>query len=336
MSLLKSGSPILRLPDEVLVHIISFLPSVTSIVALARTCARLRKLATDVKVIRHLDFGEDPDVTIETLSFFTQPDLCAKVERLKLSGACGLQPDTIQSELGKMVHLVELDVRGIKFTPEQFSIILSKLSSLAELSFTWPWPEIDASDVVQEVGENAYRDFNMNTWPWRWKHFGTPQQESVTDKRYKNLKLLNITFVNRHKFLSLGSVSRLLFDCPNLENFSLTVRNPDSSDQKNLFHPIQGQPRSCGLVNISNKIDNLVLDFETVNVLPPMTYSQCFVRLNIEYFIRNLDFANDANADKIDSKKISKLNGWLRFKETGKVKWSDELELKRIFFIAIR
>ena len=72
MSLLKSGSPILRLPDEVLVHIISFLPSMTSIVTLARTCNRLRKLATDVKVIRHLDFAEDTDVTIETLSFFTQ------------------------------------------------------------------------------------------------------------------------------------------------------------------------------------------------------------------------------------------------------------------------
>ena len=331
MSLLKSGSPILRLPDEVLVHIISFLPSMTSIVTLARTCNRLRKLATDVKVIRHLDFAEDTDVTIETLSFFTQPDLCAKVERLKLSGACGLQPDMIQSEVGKMVHLVELDVRGIKFTPEQFSIIMSKLSSLAELSFTWPWPEIDASDVVQEVGENAYRDFNMNTWPWRWKHFGTPQQESVTDKRYKNLKLLNITFVNRHKFLSLDSVHRLLFDCPNLENFSLYVRNPDSSDKKNLFHPMPDKRMS--VVNISNKIDNLVLDFETVNILPPMTFAQCCVRLNIEYFIRNLNFANDV---KIDANKISKLKGWLRFKETEEVKWSDQLKLKRFFSVGIR
>ena len=77
----------------------------------------------------------------------------------------------------------------------------------------------------------------------------------------------------------------------------------------------------------------LVLDFETVNISPPMTFSQCCVRLNIEYFIRNLNFANDV---KIDANKISKLKGWLRFKETEKVKWSDQLKLKRFFSVGIR
>ena len=76
------------LPDEILVHILSYLdlslPS--DVFNISRTCARLKKIAGDQRFIKRLNIRMDPKFTKETLSFFTDPSISDKIQEVDIQG----------------------------------------------------------------------------------------------------------------------------------------------------------------------------------------------------------------------------------------------------------
>ena len=88
MSLFRSEPTLTDLPDEILVHILSYLdlslPS--DVFNISRTCARLKKIAGDQRFIKRLNIRRDPKFTKETLSFFTDPSISDKIQEVDIQG----------------------------------------------------------------------------------------------------------------------------------------------------------------------------------------------------------------------------------------------------------
>ena len=88
MSLFRPEPTLTGLPDEILVHILSYLdlslPS--DVFNISRTCARLQKIAGDQRFIKSLNIRMDPKFTKETLSFFTDPSNSDKIQEVDIQG----------------------------------------------------------------------------------------------------------------------------------------------------------------------------------------------------------------------------------------------------------
>ena len=131
---------ILSLSDEVVVHILSFLSSGVDIVNVALSCTKLARLARDKRVIRRLSFRRDIRLTHSSYkSFLSVPSTCDKIKQLNLNGVYWIQPSLLHPQLIKMKNLTDLHVGDVLFTAKQFSALLSKLTLLTKLSFTWSW-----------------------------------------------------------------------------------------------------------------------------------------------------------------------------------------------------
>ena len=88
MSLFRPEPTLTDLPDEILVHILSYLelslPS--DVFNISRTCARLQKIAGDQRFIKSLNIRMDPKFTKETLSFFTDHSNSDKIQEVDIQG----------------------------------------------------------------------------------------------------------------------------------------------------------------------------------------------------------------------------------------------------------
>ena len=88
MSLFRPEPTLTDLPDEILVHILSYLdlslPS--DVFNISRTCARLKKIAGDQRFVKRLNIRMDPKFTKETLSFFTDPSISDKIQEVDIQG----------------------------------------------------------------------------------------------------------------------------------------------------------------------------------------------------------------------------------------------------------
>ena len=131
---------ILSLSDEVVVHILSFLSSGVDIISVALSCTKLARLARDKRVVRRLSFRRDTRLTHSSYkSFLSVPSTCDKIKQLNLNGVYWIQPSLLHAQLIKMKNLTDLHVGDVLFTAKQFSALLSKLTLLTKLSFTWSW-----------------------------------------------------------------------------------------------------------------------------------------------------------------------------------------------------
>ena len=92
MSLCQSDPSLLGLPDEILVHILTFLSLKSDVYNTALTCARLQKVAVDRRIIRRLDVSEDPKFTKKALTFFTDSAISDKIQELNIEGVSWIKP----------------------------------------------------------------------------------------------------------------------------------------------------------------------------------------------------------------------------------------------------
>ena len=92
MSLCQSDPSLLGLPDEILVHILTFLALKSDVYNTALTCARLQKVAVDRRIIRRLDVSEDPKFTKKALTFFTDSAISDKIQELNIEGVSWIKP----------------------------------------------------------------------------------------------------------------------------------------------------------------------------------------------------------------------------------------------------
>ena len=88
MSLFRPEPTLTDLPDEILVHILSYLdlslPS--DVFNISSTCVRLKNIAGDQRFIKRLNIRMDPKFTKETLSFFTDPSISDKIQEVDIQG----------------------------------------------------------------------------------------------------------------------------------------------------------------------------------------------------------------------------------------------------------
>ena len=88
MSLFRPKPTLTDLPDEILVHILSYLdlslPS--DVFNISSTCVRLKNIAGDQRFIKRLNIRMDPKFTKETLSFFTDPSISDKIQEVDIQG----------------------------------------------------------------------------------------------------------------------------------------------------------------------------------------------------------------------------------------------------------
>ena len=92
MSLCQSDPSLLGLPDEILVHILTFLSLKSDVYNTALTCARLQKVAVDRRIIRRLDVSEDQKFTKKALTFFTDSAISDKIQELNIEGVSWIKP----------------------------------------------------------------------------------------------------------------------------------------------------------------------------------------------------------------------------------------------------
>ena len=183
---------ILGLSDELLVHVLSLLTA-SDLISVCQTCTKLSSLARDKHVIRRLDFRRDTRLTAENFKhFLVGSQTCDKIQTLNLNGVYWIQSSLIHSQLLKMKNLTELHVGDIIFTSKQFSSIMQSLPSLTTLSFTWPWP-------------------------WRQN---TELRKPDLDSSYLNLTELRI-FLAVGDSYPLEPLSQLLSKCKNLQKLMI-------------------------------------------------------------------------------------------------------------------
>ena len=92
ISLFQSDPSLLGLPDEILVHILSFLSLKSDVYNTSLACARLQKVAVDRRIIRRLDVSEDLKFTKKALSFFTDSAVSDKIQELNIEGVYWIKP----------------------------------------------------------------------------------------------------------------------------------------------------------------------------------------------------------------------------------------------------
>ena len=83
---------LLGLPDEILVHILSYLSLKSDVYNTALTCARLQEVAVDRRILRRLDVRRDPKFSKKALSFFTEPNISDKIQDVDIKCVSWIKP----------------------------------------------------------------------------------------------------------------------------------------------------------------------------------------------------------------------------------------------------
>jgi len=150
MSLFQSRH-LLLLSDELLVDILSYLSSGLDLIHCSRTCTRLHRLVQDKKVLKDVSFRRDIGVTAQNFKqFFASSSVCAKIQGINLNSIFWLNSSLIHSNLIKMKNLKSLHIADVLLSSKQFSSIISKLTSLQKLSFSWTWTSISEAEEVSD------------------------------------------------------------------------------------------------------------------------------------------------------------------------------------------
>ena len=99
MSLSQPKPSLLGLPDEILVHILSYLSLKSDVYNTALTCARLQEVAVDRRILRRLDVRRDPKFSKKALSFFTEPNISDKIQDVDIKCVSWIKPWELMKKL---------------------------------------------------------------------------------------------------------------------------------------------------------------------------------------------------------------------------------------------
>ena len=307
MSLFRQEPTFVGLPDEVLVHILSYLSAGCDIVNISRTCVRLQKIAMDDKVVRSVDLGEESSLTIaETLAFFSAPVICDKISRLNLHGVSvnGAQRESLKCELIKLKNLTDIDIKGIQFTSAQFSTLMSELPSVSKLCFTFPWyKDEDVMKIVNDQETNPYlkkiTKLKIHFSPKKFED-GDEDMPAIEVIQMKNIEIrtlqLHLSFCKNLEHLEIYSV------------YNIWMRTTNPSD-----------PWSIPWSTIPIRAVKLPKMKYFVMYLGQNSWGDGESRDVMKNFIR-----------KMLGKNKQKLEGWCRIPGIGKVKWDQEVKLAKI------
>jgi len=80
--------------------------------------------------------------------FFRASTTCSNIVGINLNSVYWLKSSLIFSNLMKMKNLVKLEIADVQITALQLSALVSKLSKLARLSFTWSWSSVPDAETV--------------------------------------------------------------------------------------------------------------------------------------------------------------------------------------------
>lgn len=144
--------------DEILLHILSYIPSYDLVLSVSRVCRKLQSLCQDKSLISHIQLHKEYRVSTESsclssftaftmscldVSFISQvsdeavkrllKELSGDVQTLDASGCYWLSGSTLDV-VTRCVGLVRLDVSGWRVTPARLSRLLGSLRQLRSLA----------------------------------------------------------------------------------------------------------------------------------------------------------------------------------------------------------
>ncbi|GAA6075550.1 F-box/LRR-repeat protein 18 isoform X2 [Tachysurus ichikawai] len=118
--------------DEILLHILSYIPSYDLVLSVSRVCRKLQTLCQDKSLISHIQLHKEYRASDEAVKKLLK-ELSGGVQTLDASGCYWLSGST-QDVVTRCVGLVRLDVSGWRVTPARLSRLLGSLRSLHSLS----------------------------------------------------------------------------------------------------------------------------------------------------------------------------------------------------------
>eukprot|EP00092_Neocalanus_flemingeri_P016321 GFUD01017666.1.p1 GENE.GFUD01017666.1~~GFUD01017666.1.p1 ORF type:complete len:702 (+),score=167.71 GFUD01017666.1:80-2185(+) len=256
MSLFQSSSHILLLSDELVVEILSFLTSGLDLFHCSLTCTKINRLVQDKKVLKNVSFRREIGVTASNFKqFFSSSSVCLKIQSINLNAIVWLNSSLLHSNLSKMKNLQELHIADVLFSSNQFSSLLSKLTRLQKLSFTWTWTTKEEADEVSKPSLS-------NT--------------------FSQLSSLNM-YISTKDICPLDKITWMLQYCTGLEHLAIftEILHKDVTYSNNRFNIT---------VNIKDmkfmKLKNLMLDLKN------RTYPGLLEREFVSKIVAGLDPAN--------------------------------------------
>ena len=106
MSLFRPEPSLTGLPDEILVQILSYLPMKSDIYNISQISPRLKKVATDKRIIRkRLDVNEDPNFNEEALAFFTDSTIGDQIQEVNIEGVIWINPWQLVKKLPSLTKI---------------------------------------------------------------------------------------------------------------------------------------------------------------------------------------------------------------------------------------
>ena len=106
MSLFRPEPSLTGLPDEILVQILSYLPLKSDLFNISQISPRLKKVATDKRIIRkRLDVNEDPNFNEEALAFFTDSTIGDQIQEVNIEGVIWINPWQLVKKLPSLTKI---------------------------------------------------------------------------------------------------------------------------------------------------------------------------------------------------------------------------------------
>jgi len=142
---------LLRLSDELLVEILSYIWSGSDLISCSLACLRLSRLVQDKRTLKNVSFRRDVNITAQKFKqFFSDSLICSNIQGINLNSVYWLNSSLIFSNLMKMKNLARLEIADVQITSMQISKIISKLTKLERLSFTWSWTSVSDAENVSD------------------------------------------------------------------------------------------------------------------------------------------------------------------------------------------
>ncbi|TTF71940.1 F-box/LRR-repeat protein 18 [Bagarius yarrelli] len=118
--------------DEILLHILSYVPVYDLVLSVSRVCRKLQTLCQDKCLISHVRLHLDYRASDEAVKRLLK-ELCGSVQTLDASGCYWLSGSTLDV-VTRCVGLVRLDVSGWRVTSTRLSRLLGSLQRLRSLA----------------------------------------------------------------------------------------------------------------------------------------------------------------------------------------------------------
>ncbi|KAB5523219.1 hypothetical protein PHYPO_G00149990 [Pangasianodon hypophthalmus] len=131
-SISQSSVTISDFSDEILLHILSYIPSYDLVLSVSRVCRKLQTLCQDKSLISHIQLHKEYRASEEAVKRLLK-ELSGDIQTLDASGCYWLAGSTLDVVI-RCAGLVRLDVSGWRVTPARLSRLLGSLRLLRSLA----------------------------------------------------------------------------------------------------------------------------------------------------------------------------------------------------------